>query len=81
MIYRCPQSLVKKEMLEATVMGGVRYNISPGEHSNPEQVFGVAIGADGNPWRVALQTHRLLGDEITYDSEGYSGDTELYSAI
>lgn len=77
------QSLVKKGMLEANGHGrGAVYHLPGASIPTPEQVFGVAIGADRQSLAGSLADPTAYsGDNENYsgDSEGYSGDTELYS--
>lgn len=77
------QSLVKKGMLEANGHGrGAVYHLPGASIPTPEQVFGVAIGADRQSLAGSLaDLTAYSGDNENYsgDSEGYSGDIELYS--
>src|SRR5690606_39961208 len=58
MILPVPSNLwLKKECLRQTVMGGVRYTISPGRAFQPRSRYSALPSVQtGNPWRVALQT-------------------------
>lgn len=61
---------------------GAVYHLPGASIPTPEQVFGVAIGADRQSLAGSLaDLTAYSGDNENYsgDSEGYSGDTELYS--